>query len=231
MEEHGILWVHLIPGLNALPENVASSIVVLLILLSLSLVYSIRSRNLEARVVPKGSPRLEETIDALVGLVDGLAEQMMGERTKHYLPLLGSLFLYILLSNLVGLIPGFVPPTSNISTNFGMSLVVFVLYNVYGFKENGAAYLKHFMGPILLLSWLMFPIEVLSHLVRPVSLAVRLMGNMFGDHMVLSIFSGLIPVGIPVIFLALGTFVAVIQAFVFTLLSTIYIALSTAHDH
>lgn len=231
MEEHGILWVHLIPGLNALPENVASSIVVLLILLSLSLVYSIRSRNLEARVVPKGSPRLEETIDALVGLVDGLAEQMMGERTKHYLPLLGSLFLYILLSNLVGLIPGFVPPTSNISTNFGMSLVVFVLYNVYGFKENGAGYLKHFMGPILLLSWLMFPIEVLSHLVRPVSLAVRLMGNMFGDHMVLSIFSGLIPVGIPVIFLALGTFVAVIQAFVFTLLSTIYIALSTAHDH
>lgn len=231
MEEHGILWVHLIPGLSALPENVASSIVVLLILLSLSLVYSIRSRNLEARVVPKGSPRLEETIDALVGLVDGLAEEMMGERTRHYLPLLGSLFLYILLSNLVGLIPGFVPPTSNISTNFGMSLVVFVLYNVYGFKENGAGYLKHFMGPILLLSWLMFPIEVLSHLVRPVSLAVRLMGNMFGDHMVLSIFSGLIPVGIPVIFLALGTFVAVIQAFVFTLLSTIYIALSTAHDH
>jgi len=112
-----------------------------------------------------------------------------------------------------------------------MSIVVFVMYNVYGFKENGVSYLKHFVGPILVLSWLMFPIEVLSHLVRPVSLAVRLMGNMFGDHMVLSIFSGLIPIGIPVIFIALGAFVAVIQALVFTLLSTIYIALSTTHDH
>lgn len=231
MEEHGILWVHLIPGLNALPEHVAGSVVVLLILSSLSLAYYLRTRNLEARAVPKGSPRLEETFDALVGLVDGLAEQIIGERTRHYLPLLGALFLYILFSNLIGLIPGFIPPTSNISTNFGMSLVVFVMYNAYGFKENGVSYLKHFMGPILVLSWLMFPIEVLSHLVRPVSLAVRLMGNMFGDHMVLSIFSGLIPIGIPVIFIALGAFVAVIQALVFTLLSTIYIALSTTHDH
>lgn len=231
MEEHGILFVHFIPGLNLLPDHVANAFVVFLIVSSLSVAYYLRTRRLEARVIPSGSLRLEEALDTLVELVDGLASQMMGERAARYLPLLGALFLYILTSNLLGLIPGFSPPTSNISTNFGMSLVVFVLYNAYGFQENGISYLKHFMGPILALSWLMFPIEVLSHLVRPVSLAVRLMGNMFGDHMVLSIFSGLVPIGVPVIFMALGAFVAVIQALVFTLLSTIYITLSTTHDH
>ena len=144
---------------------------------------------------------------------------------------MGALFIYILFSNLLGLIPGFLPPTDNLNTNVACALTVFIFYNYQGFKAHGFAYLKHFMGPIWWLAPIMVVIEVISHLVRPASLSVRLFGNISGDHLVLGIFSSLVPIGVPVIFLFLGLFVSVIQAFVFTLLSMVYISLATAHDH
>jgi len=230
-EGHSFLWVHIIPGLSTLPDHVACSIIVLFIIFCISINYWLKTRKIESRLSPSPRMNLCEIMDSVITTINNLFEQVMGSSSKKYLPLVGSLFIYILLSNLIGLIPGLIPPTSNISTNFAISIIVFLLYNVYGFKENGSSYLRHFVGPVLALSWLIFPIEILSHLVRPVSLSVRLMGNMFGDHMVLSIFSNLMPVGIPIIFLALGAFVSLIQALVFTLLSTIYIALSTTHEH
>jgi F-type H+-transporting ATPase subunit a len=131
----------------------------------------------------------------------------------------------------MALIPGFVPPTDNINTNLAMSLTVFVYYHIMGVKAHGLkGYLKHFMGPILWLAPLIFVTEIIGHCVRPLSLSLRLFGNITGDHLVLGIFSNLVPVLVPVAFLALGLFVSFIQAFVFSLLSMIYINLATAHE-
>ena len=134
--------------------------------------------------------------------------------------------------------PGFVPATSEINTNIGMAVCVIQVYNDTGVMKNGVGYIKHFMGPVLWLAPLMFVIEVVGHIARPVSLSVRLFGNMFGDHTVLAIFMNDLPAatspvlafGIPVIFLGLGTFVCVVQAFVFSLLSIVYISLASAHE-
>ncbi|HUU50518.1 MAG TPA: F0F1 ATP synthase subunit A, partial [Nitrospinota bacterium] len=140
-------------------------------------------------------------------------------------------FIYILISNLLGLIPEFYPPTINLNTNFAIASIVFIMYNYYGFRENGLSYIKHFTGPMWALAILYFPIEIFSHLFRPVTLSVRLFGNIFGDHNVIEIFQGLIPIGVPVLFMFLGIIVAIMQAFVFALLTIIYIALAVSHEH
>ena len=152
-------------------------------------------------------------------------------KARKFLPLLGGSFLFIFFSNLLGVFPGFYPATQNLNSTLAMSLVIFFTYNYLGFKEHGAGYLKHFMGPVLYLAPLMIFIEVVSHLVRPASLSLRLFWNMFGDHLVLQIFSNLTPYIVPAIFIGLGVFVSFLQAFIFTILSSIYISLSTSHDH
>lgn len=184
-----------------------------------------------ANLVPTtqgGIPTVFELgVEGIVSLMEGV----MGHNARKYLPLIGSLFIYIFVSNLMGMIPGITPPTSNINTNLACSLVVFVTYNVMGIREQGLKnYLKHFMGPIIWLAPLMIVLELVSHAVRPISLSVRLFGNIMGDHMVLGVFTELTKIGIPVIFLGLALFVSFIQAFVFSLLSMIYISLATASD-
>ncbi len=170
----------------------------------------------------------ELSVEALYNLVsDPLGE----ENGKKYLPFLGVLFIYIFTCNVMGLIPGLMPPTTNININAGMAICVFVYYQYSGIREHGVGYLKHFMGPILFLAPLMVVIEIISHVVRMGSLSVRLFGNMTGDHTVLFIFTDLTKLVVPVIFLGLGLFVSFIQALVFTLLSTIYFQLALAHDH
>jgi len=174
----------------------------------------------------------------LIEFVYGLCKQELGKDAARFFPLIGTLFLYILLCNLMGLVPGFVPATGNINTNIGMALGVFLVYNISGFIYQGPGYIKHFMGPVLWLAPLMFVIEVVGAIARPVSLSVRLYGNMFGDHTVLAIFmhelpaqtSAVLGYGVPVIFLGLGTFVCIVQAFVFSLLSIIYISLAIKHE-
>jgi F-type H+-transporting ATPase subunit a len=144
---------------------------------------------------------------------------------------IGTLFVFIFASNLLGLIPVFQPATDNMNTTLALGLFVFLYYNYAGFKAHGAAYLKHFLGPVLWLAPLMLVIELASHLFRPLSLALRLRGNILGDHIVLGVFSGLVPYLLPVIFYGLGVFVAFMQAFVFCLMTMVYISLSTSHDH
>jgi F-type H+-transporting ATPase subunit a len=149
----------------------------------------------------------------------------------------------------MGLLPGFAPPTGNLNTTLGLALVSFVGYNVIGVREQGVGYFKHFIGPMTALpggGWLtkfafipvllisaafFFILEVFSHGFRPVSLSLRLFGNMMGDHQVIEAFTNLTKIVVPVAFYALGTLVAVIQAFVFTLLSMIYVALAVSHGH
>jgi F-type H+-transporting ATPase subunit a len=169
----------------------------------------------------------ELVIQATVNIM----KDIIGHHAEKYLPLIGSLFVFILFCNLLGLIPGFLPPTSNLYTNGACAIIVFLYYNYQGFKEHGIKYLKHFAGPLIYLAPLMFVIEIISHLFRPFSLMVRLYGNISGDHAVLTIFSGLVPLVVPVIFLVLGLMVALIQAFVFATLSTVYIGLAVSHEH
>ena len=152
------------------------------------------------------------------------------EKAKKLLPLLGGSFFFIFFSNLLGVFPGFYPATQNLNSTLACASVIFIVYNYMGFREHGWGYLKHFMGPIIYLAPLMIIIEVVSHLVRPASLSLRLFWNMFGDHLVLQIFSNLTPYIIPAIFIGLGVFVSFLQAFIFTILSSIYISLSTSQS-
>lgn len=168
--------------------------------------------------------------ELVVGNLRGFVESTMGHDGHKYVPFFGTLFLFIFINNLLGLVPGFNPSTQVISTNFAPAVVVFLMTHVLGFREHGAAYLKHFMGPVIFLAPLMFVIEVISHLVRPLSLSVRLFGNMTGDHTVIAVFTDLVPVVVPVLFLGLGTFVCFVQALVFTMLSMIYVGGAIAHD-
>ncbi len=191
-----------------------------------------RAQGGTLQYVPASDLKARNIFELIVGGLLNLFTDVLGSRAaaERYFPLFAGLFFYILICNLIGLLPGFLPPTASISTNWGMALVVFVVFNFEGLRVNGMGYIKHLMGPILWLAPLMFVLETVGLLFRPFTLSVRLMGNMNGDHMVLAIFSDLVPVLVPVIFLGLGTFVCLVQAFVFTLLSVVYVSLAIAHD-
>ena len=183
-------------------------------------------------VVPSGSMNIETVVEGLIEFVMTLGRDVIGDKaSRPYLPLLCSLFFFIFISNLSGLIPGFPPTTESINTNLAMGLMVFVIYNAAGIKEHGFAYIKQFTGPMLALAPLLFVIETIGHLVRPISLSLRLYGNIFGDHLVMSVLTGLTYVLFPSLLLFFGLLVASIQSFVFTLLSSIYISMAISHDH
>lgn len=191
-----------------------------------------RLRHVEKCLVPKSKPTPSTLFEVIVEAILGLMEGVMGKRAWKYFPLIGASFIYIFVCNIVGLIPGLAPPTDNINTNAACAVIVFLYYNTVGIKEHGFInYAKHFMGPVIWLGPLMLVIELVSHIVRPVSLSVRLFGNMTGDHLVLGVFSELTPLFVPIIFLGLGLFISFIQAFVFSLLSIVYIALATEEGH
>lgn len=160
----------------------------------------------------------------------GMMGDLLGPKdVKAFFPVVAGLFAYILLCNVQSLLPGFLPPTDNINTNAGMALLVFVLFNAIGLTRDPVGYVKHLAGPALLLMPLLFPIELISLLIRPLSLTVRLTANLFGDHQVFTIVSGLFP-PIGAALLVLAAMVSVVQAYVFSLLSVIYINLSLPHD-
>jgi len=191
-------------------------------------------------LVPDGTLTVRNGFELFTEAILDMCRGMLGKDAERYFPLIAALFLYIFVSNILGIFPGFLPPTDQLNTNIPMALVVFLVYNISGIIRQGPVeYLKHFMGPVLWLAPLMFAVEIVSHLVRPASLSIRLYGNIMGDHQVLDIFLNTLPnmlspilgFGIPVIFLALGIFVCFIQAFVFSLLSVLYIGLAVAHDH
>ncbi len=180
------------------------------------------------QMVPGGVQNLMEAV--LSGL-DNLLGETMGKEGRAYFPLIATFALFILVSNLIALIPGFMPPTANVNTNAALALTVFVMTHAVGFKKHGAAYLKHFMGPILWLAPLIFIIEIIGHIARPLSLTLRLFGNMWGHEIVLMIFIGLVPLFVPVPMMLMGVLVAFIQTFVFTLLAMIYIAGALEEAH
>jgi F-type H+-transporting ATPase subunit a len=186
--------------------------------------------------IPDAKFGARNIIELVLDTVIGLGTQVFGKRetAKKFLPLIGTLALYIFFSNIIGLIPGFTPPTDNLNITVGPAIVVFLATHYYGLRENGVHYLAHFLGPkIGKFPWLfpiMLPIELISHLARPLSLSLRLMGNMTGDHAVLAIFLALVPLVVPIPFLMLGTIVCTVQTLVFCLLSMVYISLAIEHS-
>ena len=148
---------------------------------------------------------------------------------KAFMPIVAGMFTYILASNVLGLVPGFLPPTENVHHNWAMSLCVFLLFVLVGVIRDPINFLKHMAGPVLLLMPLIFVIELVGIIARPVTLTVRLTGNMFGDHTVVTTMADLVPWGVPIPFMLLGLLVSFIQAFVFSLLTVIYLSLSVPH--
>jgi F-type H+-transporting ATPase subunit a len=190
------------------------------------------SRGGQAALIPPRVFNIRHMFELLCDAILGMMSGVMGEKNaKRFFPVIASLAFFILFSNLAALIPGFAPATDTLKTNLALSVLVFLLSHYYGLKEHGAAYIKHFLGPMPALAWLIFPIELISHLVRPASLALRLMGNMAADHKVLFAFFALVPAFVPVPFYFLGMLVCVVQALVFCLLATVYISMAIAHDH
>jgi F-type H+-transporting ATPase subunit a len=220
-------WFQLLPV--HVPPYVLSAFMIAILLVGLSLV-AVGGRKTSDMVVPDPRFTLRNLLELLVAFLMGIAEDIMGHHAKKYLPLLGTCFFFILFMNLLGLIPGFVPPTDKMNITVGLAVIVFLSTHVFGVMEHGIAYFKHFLGPLWWLSPLILPIEIVSHLARPMSLSLRLMGNITGDHMVVSIFLGLVPFVVPTIFYGLGVFVCFMQAFIFTVLSMIYISGAVAHE-
>src|SRR5208282_1864695 len=166
------------------------------------------------------------------GFIGDQANAIIGHGYERFQAFVTCLFLFILTSNLLGLIPGLHAPTQVAVVPLGMATLVFIYYNFYGFKDQGfIGYLKHFAGPVWWIAWLLFPIEVISNLARIMSLTIRLWANMFAGDLVTLVFFSLIPLAVPVIFLALHILVSLVQALVFTLLPMIYLSQVVAHDH
>lgn len=193
-----------------------------------------RARGGTEQYLADSSLSVRNVFELLTQGLDDLFVSIMGKHdARLYFGLLAGLFSYILASNLIGLIPGMLPPTDNINTNMAMALVVLVVFNGVGISRQGPVnYFKHLLGPVWWLAPLLFVVEAMGlFLVRPISLSLRLTGNIFGDHMVFGIMSELTnPLPLSFIFLGLGMFVSFIQALVFTLLSSVYIAVAAAHE-
>jgi F-type H+-transporting ATPase subunit a len=182
-------------------------------------------------LLPARSMNLRNFFEYNAEAVYGMVEGSMGERNAaRFFPLIGALWLFVLIGNLIGLIPGFISPNDTLKTNVGIALLVFLLTHVYGVQEHGLSYFKHFLGPSIWLAPLMLPIELISHLARPMSLAMRLMGNMLADHKVVFSFFALVPLLVPLPFMLLGVLVCLIQALVFCTLAMVYIGMAVEHE-
>jgi F-type H+-transporting ATPase subunit a len=249
--EHPFTWYNLLP--ESLQHSFGDHTFFAIVAAVLLILFALSARKALAKaqdpVIPAAGLGSRNIAELLVQLVVSQSDQIIGKQGRKYVPFFATFFFFILLSNLLGLLPGFGSPTANLNTTVGLALCSFIGYNVIGVREQGASYFKHFVGPmtslpgsslisklaflpLLLISVVFFFIlEAFSHGFRPVSLSLRLFGNMMGDHEVIGAFIGLTKLVVPVAFYAMGTLVSVIQAFVFTLLSMIYVALAISHGH
>jgi F-type H+-transporting ATPase subunit a len=212
-------------------ESLAASLFVLVVILLVATRVRSRLSQADEAIVPEDTLTLRTFMEAFLGYFYDLAKGVMdAERAKKYFPLIGTAAMFVFFSNVMALIPGMPVATSSLNITLGSALVVFVLFNAYGLMTNGFGYIKHLAGPAWYLAPLMFPIEVISLAVRPVTLAVRLMVNMAADHLVLGLFLSLVAVLVPIPLMLLGCLVVLIQTLVFTMLTCIYIGLATEHE-
>src|SRR5271170_1836619 len=186
---------------------------------------------LRSRLSAENPGKLQHVFELIYEFIANTISEVGVHHGERFIYYIGTIFIFILSMNLIGLIPGLEAPTNNIPVTVGLAVVTFFYYNIMGFRDLGIGYLKQFMGPVAWLAPLMIPIELISHFVRPLSLSVRLYGNMFAGEQVTGIFLSLTYLIIPIIFMLLHVFVALVQTYVFTLLTTIYIGGAMADEH
>jgi len=176
--------------------------------------------------------KLQQVFELIYDFLHSQSEEHVGHDGPKYLHLFGTLFIFILFANLLGVIPGFESPTMFPEVPAGFAMVAFLYYNVQGFREQGIGrYLAHFAGPMPILAPLMIPIELVSHMARPLSLTIRLYANMYAGEQVTIVFLGLTYLVAPAIFMGLHGFVSFLQAYIFALMTMMYVAGAVAHDH
>jgi F-type H+-transporting ATPase subunit a len=222
------LGFHVKPGADVIPNYL---VMVYLIVIGLSaLAFVLRSR-----LSVNDPGKLQIVFEDLVGALGGLLEDMVGPKGRQYLTLVGTIGFFILAANLMGLVPGLMAPTSSINVTLGCALTVWVFYHIQGVKEQGVgAYLKHFAAPPgapMFIAPIMLPIEIISHFSRVLSLSLRLFGNIFGEELVILILFSIVPFLVPLPMMFLGIVTSTLQAFIFVMLTMIYLGGAVAAEH
>jgi len=222
-------------------QHLFGSILVVLILFVLGLLVWLKVRDAKKALLPEEKLTPRTVAELITEMVLGQMEsQMSPKEARYFLPLIGSCAFFILFSNALGIIPGFAPPTSNLNTTLALAVVIVVSAEIYGFRRHGFGYLKEFFGGLrewyyylTPLPYLIFVIEIISHVARMLSLSIRLLGNMYADHTVVGVFLTLVPfvpVFVPLPVQLLGVLVVVVQTAVFCLLSMVYISLAVGGE-
>ncbi len=256
---HDISWYNFLPGYDALlaffqehfsrtvvfnngilpakgvfetVHHIVAALLVFIVLAVLSLMAKYQMRNLQKVLIPSPKFNLLNFFELILQACFNLMRDIIGPDYRRHIPMVGTLTIFILFSNLLGLIPGFIPPTDNLNTTLSCGLLVFFYFNYQGFRVHGIGHITHLANPIgawwgWFLSPLFLPIELIGLLVRPFSLGIRLAGNMIGDHKVVFAFAGVLPFLLPLPFMLLGLLVSLIQTAVFCILTCVYISLHT----
>ena len=207
------------------PEHVAMSIFVLLLC---ALIFV----PMRYRLSKESPGKFQQMLELLVEGLDNLLEDVVGHGAgRRYVPIIGAFTVFILFANLAGLFFFLQPPTQNVNVTFALSITAFLYYNYVGLRRHGLSYFKQFLGPVMAMFVLFLPIEIISHLARALSLGLRLFGNIFGEHTVASQFFGIAPIVVPIPVMLLGLFAAMLQTFIFIMLTMVYIAGAEATEH
>jgi len=227
-----------------IPWVIQASLLSCALLLAAGLAVRSRIAGADGGVLPDEGVTIRNLFEVIVEGLANLARDTMGGEWRRYFPIVGTIFFFILIANLLNLVPGIGGPTADINTTAAWAAISFLVYNYVGIRTHGFWYINQFLGPsfftlhvggrhihVRAMFWFFGPLEFVLHLARMLTLSVRLLANMFADHMVVTIFIGLVPLVVPAIFMGLGLMVAVLQAFVFTLLSMIYIGQALAEPH
>ncbi len=210
---------------SPIPNYIAMEVLVALVIVALFLF-------LRTRLSMERPGGIQHVFEVFYGFIRGQAEEIVGHEGHRFVPMVMTLGVFILLSNLIGLVPSLESPTQHIEVTLGCAMVAFLYYHYSGARHQGLLkYLKHFAGPVVFLAPIMIPIEIVSHFARPLSLSVRLFANMFAGELITGIFFGLVPLGLPMIFMGLHTFVAFLQAYIFMLLTLVYLAGAVEEAH
>jgi F-type H+-transporting ATPase subunit a len=220
--------LHLV-GMPSQPRPWANFVVMeLVVALIIVVVFAL----LRPRLSPDKPGKLQHTFELIYDFLHGQSEEQVGHSGPHYLGFFGTIFIFILFMNLIGVIPGFESPTMSPAVPLGCAVATFLYYNAVGIRANGPIrYMKHFTGPLPLMAPLMIPIELVSHLARPLSLTIRLYANMYAGEQVTLVFLSLTYFLVPAVFMGLHVFVSLLQAYIFMLLTMMYVAGAVAHEH
>ncbi len=211
--------------IHPIPNYIAMEILVILIML-------VGMAVLRPRLSVENPGKFQHLMEVVVQFTQDLCDEIIGHGGRRYAAMIGTFGLFVVLCNLLGLIPSLKTPTASIQVTLGCAVAAFLYYNYHGLRHHGlVGYLKHLCGPMLAMAIIMFPIEVVGNFGRLLSLSVRLYANMLVGDLLEKVFGGLVPIAVPVIFAALHIFVSLLQAYIFMLLPAIYISMAVAEEH